>query len=80
MVSPPWTSGAPPERSAAGYRARADLLIKAAAEAETSAAALHLEGLAHEWRKLAIEADWQDAMLAALKRLDLPLPNDVAEP
>ena len=59
-------SETPIERSATGYRTEAQRLRKAAAQTPNSDTALALDTLALGWRMLAIEADWQTAMLEAL--------------
>ena len=58
---------APFPGSSRDYRARSDRLLEAAAHAESAEAATALQAEALEWRKLAIEADWQEAMQAALE-------------
>jgi hypothetical protein len=56
--------------SAADYRRRAQDLLDAAAEAPDPSAALAYQSLANNWRNLAIEADWQAAMLTALAAVE----------
>ena len=53
-------------RTAEGYRAHAERLLAAAAETQDPDSVLALQALVREWRKLAVEADWQEAMLTAL--------------
>jgi len=67
MSSEPSVFEATFDRSADGYRARSESLLKAAADTHEPGAVRALEALALEWRKLAIEADWQTAMLTALE-------------
>lgn len=55
--------------SAPNYLARSAGLLQAALTAEPEAAA-GLEAEAGEWRRLAITADWQEAMGVALAAVD----------
>lgn len=54
--------------SAQGYLARSAELFRAALSAEPGAVS-DLEVEAGEWRKLAVEADWQEAARAAIAAL-----------
>jgi hypothetical protein len=54
--------------SAQQYRDRADVLVRSADGLRDYDLVLQLEAMAAEWRKLAVLADAQDAMLAALAR------------
>lgn len=54
--------------SAQDYRDRADGLLCLADDSIDYADICELERLALEWRKLAVVADWQDAMALALAR------------
>ena len=60
--------------SAEDYIANADRLSERASQMAGSPAAAILHNHAREWRKLAIEADWQDAMRAALDELEATTP------
>lgn len=59
-------------RSSRSCRERAELLLQAADDAASPAAAAALRGQAQEWRKLAIEAAWQEAFLIALSSVGEP--------
>lgn len=53
--------------SADDYRAKAEQLTGEADDSTDYGTLLQREALAIEWRRLAVLAGWQDAMLAALK-------------
>jgi hypothetical protein len=55
--------------SAQQYRDRAEALVKSADGVRDYNLVLELEAAAAEWRKLAVMADAQDALLAALARI-----------
>jgi hypothetical protein len=52
--------------TASEYRARADNLAKAADTQLGGVANLELNAVVAQWRALAVIADWQDAIIAAL--------------
>jgi hypothetical protein len=54
--------------TASEYRAQAANLDKAADTQLGGVANLELKAMATQWRTLAVVADWQDAMIAALAR------------
>jgi hypothetical protein len=54
--------------SAEQYRDRADVLVRSADGLRDYDLILELEATAAEWRKLAVLADAQDAILAALAK------------
>jgi hypothetical protein len=55
--------------SAQQYRDRAEALVRSADGVRDYDLVLELEAAAAEWRKLAVMADAQDALLAALARI-----------
>jgi hypothetical protein len=55
--------------SAQQYRDRADVLVRSADGLLDYGLVLELEATAAEWRKLAVMADAQDALLAALAKI-----------
>lgn len=59
-------------RSSRSCLERAELLLQAADGAPNPAAAAGLRAQAVEWRKLAVEAAWQEAFLIALGSVEKP--------
>lgn len=53
--------------SAQAYLAKAEELLARADECTDYETLLEWDGMAAEWRRLAMLAQWQDSMLAALK-------------